>query len=76
MSADDVVDVLAVGLLGIVPDDEEVVVATNRGEPLVVNAKSMAGHAYQNVCRRICGEQVPFMDLDSKKGLFSKLFGK
>ncbi|WP_026508737.1 septum site-determining protein MinD [Butyrivibrio sp. MC2013] len=76
MSADDVVDVLAVNLLGIVPDDEEVVVATNRGEPLAGNTKTMAGQAYMNICRRLTGEQVSFLDLDSKKGFFSRLFGK
>lgn len=76
MSADDVVDVLAVNLLGIVPDDEEVVIATNRGEPLAGNYKTMAGQAYMNICRRIIGEQVPFLDLDSKKGFLSKFFGK
>ena len=73
MSADDVVDVLRVDLLGIVPDDEDVVVATNRGEPLVGDSKSLAGQAYMNVCRRITGEQVPFLDLEAKKGLFGTI---
>ena len=75
MSADDVVDVLRVELLGVVPDDEDVVVATNRGEPLVGDSKSLAGQAYMNVCRRITGEQVPFLDLDAKKGLFGAIAG-
>jgi len=76
MSADDVVEVLAVNLLGIVPDDEEVVVATNKGEPVAGNTKTLAGQAYMNICRRITGEQVPYLDLDSKKGFLSKIFGK
>jgi septum site-determining protein MinD len=76
MSADDVVEVLAVDLLGIVPDDEEVVVATNRGEPLVGSSKSLAGQAYMNICRRLTGESVPFLDLDIRKGFLSKLFGR
>ncbi|WP_026651255.1 septum site-determining protein MinD [Butyrivibrio proteoclasticus] len=70
MSADDVVDILAVELIGQVPDDESIVVATNNGEPLVGD-NSLAGQAYMNICRRVVGEQVPFLDLDSKKGLFS-----
>ena len=69
------VDVLRVELLGVVPDDEDVVVATNRGEPLVGDSKSLAGQAYMNVCRRITGEQVPFLDLDAKKGLFGAIAG-
>ncbi len=70
MSADDVVDILAVELIGQVPDDENIVVATNNGEPLVGD-NSLAGQAYMNICRRVTGEAVPFLDLDSRKGLFS-----
>ncbi|SFP46694.1 septum site-determining protein MinD [Butyrivibrio proteoclasticus] len=70
MSADDVIDILAVDLIGQVPDDESIVVATNNGEPLVGDS-SLAGQAYMNICRRIEGEQVPFLDLDPKKGIFS-----
>lgn len=75
MSADDVVDLLAVDLLGIVPDDENVVIATNRGEPLVGDTKSLAGQAYMNICRRLNGEQVPFLDIESKKGIFETIAG-
>ena len=70
MSADDVIDILAVELIGQVPDDENIVVATNNGEPLVGD-NSLAGQAYMNICRRVAGEQVPFLDLDVKKGIFS-----
>ncbi len=72
MSADDVLDILAVELIGQVPDDEHIVVATNNGEPLVGD-NSLAGQAYMNICRRITGEQVPFLDLEAKKGLFGWL---
>lgn len=75
MSADDVVEILAIDLIGIVPDDENIVVATNNGEPLVGD-DSKAGQAYMNICRRITGEEVPFLDLNAKKGFFSRLFGK
>ncbi len=70
MSAADVVDILAVELIGQVPDDENIVVSTNNGEPLVGD-NSLAGQAYMNICRRVTGENVPFLDLDSKKGIFS-----
>ncbi len=69
MSADDVLEILAVELIGQVPDDENIVIATNKGEPLVGD-NSLAGQAYMNICRRINGEQVPFLDLDVKKGIF------
>ena len=75
MSSDDVVEILAVNLIGIVPDDENIVVATNNGEPLVGDS-TLAGQAYMNICRRICGEDVPFLDLNAKKGFFSRLFKK
>ena len=75
MSSDDVVDLLAIDLIGVVPDDEKIVVATNNGEPLVGDS-SLAGQAYMNICRRIVGEEVPFLDLTAKKGFFKRLFGK
>ncbi len=75
MSSSDVVDILAIDLIGVVPDDENIVIATNNGEPLVGD-NSLAGQAYMNICRRIIGEEVPFLDLNPKKGFFSRLFGR
>ncbi len=72
LKVDDVCDILSINLIGVVPDDEQIVVSTNNGEPLVGNG-SMAGEAYLNICKRILGEDVPFMDLDAKKGLFAKI---
>jgi septum site-determining protein MinD len=64
MSVEDVQDILAIPLLGVIPDDERVIVSTNRGEPLVLEEKpSLAGVAYDNVARRLMGEEVPFLDL-------------
>jgi len=71
MSMDDVVDVLAIELIGAVPDDEQIVISTNQGEPLV-GKDCMAGKAYANICRRILGEEVPFLDLDIKTSVFSR----
>ncbi len=72
MSADDVVEILAIDLIGVVPDDENIVVSTNQGEPLV-GSDSLAGKAYMNICRRINGEEVPLLDLNGKPGLMGKL---
>lgn len=75
MSVEDVVDILAVDLLGAIPDDEQVVISTNQGEPLA-GSESLAGKAYQNICRRILGEEVPLLDLTPKKGMWRRLFKK
>lgn len=74
MSAADVVDVLAVPMIGIVPDDENVVISTNQGEPLVGNA-TPAGIAYQNICNRIQGNDVPFMELDKSISFWTRVTG-
>ena len=58
MSPVDVVDILAVPLIGVIPDDEQVVISTNQGEPLVETA-SLAGRAYRNISLRITGEEIP-----------------
>lgn len=74
MDIDDVLDILAVELLGVVPDDETIVVSTNRGEPAVLQQGSRAGEAYRNIARRIQGEDVPFMALTpTEGGLFGRL---
>lgn len=72
MSSDDVVEILAVDLIGVVPDDEQIVISTNQGEPLV-GSDSMAGQAYMNICKRILGEEVPYLDLEATRGFFQKL---
>ncbi|MBD0336904.1 MAG: septum site-determining protein MinD, partial [Cyanobacteria bacterium Co-bin13] len=75
MSVQDVLDILAIPLLGVIPDDERVIVSSNRGEPLVLDQKlSLAGIAFSNVARRLQGEKVPFMDLSAPHDdLFSRL---
>ncbi len=72
MSADDVVEILAIDLIGVVPDDENVVISTNQGEPLVGN-DTLAGQAYMNICHRVIGEEVPLLDLNIKGGFMSRL---
>ncbi len=72
MSAEDVVDILAVNLLGAVPDEESVVIAANHGEP-VVGSDTIAGQAYMNIARRICGETVPLLDLQANSTLFQRV---
>ena len=73
MTIDDVTEILAIDILGVVPDDEEVVVTTNKGEPAVTCENSMAGQAYRNITRRIMGEDVPLMEFDVQEGFFDKI---
>lgn len=72
MTVEDVRDILAVKLIGAIPDDENIVVATNQGEPLA-GTDCLAGQAYANISRRIAGEEVPFLNLEERQGMFSKL---
>jgi septum site-determining protein MinD len=73
MALEDVTELLAIDVLGIVPDDESIVVSTNRGEPCVVDDKSRAGQAFRDIVQRMLGENVPLMDLDADTGVFSKI---
>ena len=72
MSVDDVTEILSVPLIGAIPDDEKVVIGTNQGEP-VIGLGGPAQTAYMNICRRITGEEVPFLDLNTGNGFFSRL---
>lgn len=73
MSIDDIIDILAIDLIGVVPDDENVVVSTNRGEPAVSDLKSAAGKSYRNITRRIMGEDIPISDITTDEGILPKL---
>ena len=72
MSVEDVVDILAVNVIGAVPDDEEVVISTNQGEPLA-GEDTLAGQAFMNICQRILGEEVPLMNLEKNSGFLTRL---
>ncbi|MSP11521.1 MAG: septum site-determining protein MinD [Chloroflexi bacterium] len=71
----DVLDILAIELIGIVPEDESIVVSTNKGVPIVMNGATPAGVAYRNIARRLLGEEVPFQVLKTTHpGLLDRLF--
>jgi septum site-determining protein MinD len=73
MSIDDIIDILAVGLIGVVPDDEKIVISSNRGEPVISDEKSLAGLAYRNIVKRMKGEEVPFINFGEDQGFVTKL---
>jgi len=75
MSVQDVQEILAIPLIGAIPDDERVIVSTNRGEPLVLGENnSLAAVAYHNIARRLDGEKVEFLDLNAPpSGFFARI---
>lgn len=81
MSVEDVVDILSCDLIGVIPEDTGIITSTNKGEPIVNEADSMAGKAYLNVAKRIQGEEVPLLDINEPKGFAAivakvkKIFG-
>lgn len=78
LNIEDINDILSIKLLGVVPDDRNITVSTNKGEPIVLDEKAFAGQAFKNIARRITGEQVPLMNLEGEGGgllhAFKKLF--
>lgn len=74
MSVEDVREILSIPLIGAIPDDEQVVIGTNQGEP-VIGLNSKAGKAYINICKRLMGVEVPFIDLNKKDHMFSFFSG-
>ena len=69
----DMLDILAIPLIGVVPDDDGIVASSNKGEPIIMNEKSKAGQAYSDIVQRIIGEEVPYQSYDKPKGFFGKL---
>ena len=72
MSVEDVVEILSAQLIGIIPEDTGIITSTNKGEPIVNDEKSLAGRAYNNVAKRIIGEDVPFLNLEEDTGVIAK----
>ena len=76
MSVEDVLDVLRIDLLGIVPEDGNIVAATNRGEPIALHSGTLASQAFHNIAGRLEGEEVPLQDLQAApQGILERLSG-
>jgi septum site-determining protein MinD len=73
LDTSDVIDVLAIDLLGIVPDDESIIVSTNRGVPAVMENNSRAGQAFRNIAGRLLGESIPFLEMDAPPSWLSRI---
>jgi hypothetical protein len=78
LSPEDIIDILAVKLIGLVPEDETILVSTNRGLPAALNTdeESRAGTAFRNIAQRITGESVPFMPMEEETGWLKRLVAK
>lgn len=77
MSIDDVQGILGVPIIGIIPDSEQVIIASNRGEPLVLDkGDSLPKKAFEDIARRLVGEEVEFIDLEAAKNPVKRLFKK
>jgi len=74
MNIEDMIDILAIELLGVVPDDESIVISTNRGEPVVTDEAALSGKAFRNISKRILGEEVELMNLEIEDGKLTKIF--
>lgn len=64
LSIDDLREHLYIELLGVVPEDKNVVISTNKGEPIILNEHSLASTAFNNIARRITGEHIDFLSFD------------
>jgi septum site-determining protein MinD len=74
MSVEDVLEILAIPLLGIIPDQQQVIMASNKGEPLVFSENpTLAALAFTNIARRLEGENIPMLDLRENKSIFHKI---
>lgn len=70
LGIEDILDSLAIKLIGVVPNDEEITVATNKGEPVVLNNRSASGQAFNDIAKRIIGESIPFATVNSNESGF------
>ncbi|MCH9813144.1 MAG: septum site-determining protein MinD [Epsilonproteobacteria bacterium] len=75
LGVEDVLNILALPLIGVVPDDEKIITSTNQGEPIYYDQDSQAAEAYRRIAKRVLGEDVAFLELSVKKGFFKRLFG-
>jgi len=73
LSPNDIIDLLAIELIGIVPEDDNVILSTNRGVPIVLDGNSRAGQAFQNIASRLKGQKVPFLSLEDSNGFFGRI---
>ena len=76
LSVEDIVDILAIKLVGVIPESQAVLKASNSGEPVILDSESDAGQAYNDAIERLMGQEVEFRFLTKeKKGFLKRIFG-
>lgn len=73
LSTEDVVEILAIDLLGIIPEDKEIIIATNRGTPVALDGRAPSGQAFRNIAGRLLGQDIPFMPLKGSSNVLDRL---
>jgi septum site-determining protein MinD len=73
LDTEDVIEILAIDLIGIVPEDEAIIISTNKGVPVTLDDKRQAGLAFRNIAHRLLGEDVPFMEIKDTSGFLGRL---
>ncbi len=73
MSVEDVLDILAIRLIGVIPEDSAILISSNRGTPVALDGQSRTAVAYQHVARRLLGEDVPLALPEASSGIFQWL---
>jgi septum site-determining protein MinD len=73
LATEDILELLAIDLIGVIPEDDKVVISTNRGIPITLDGKSEAGQSFRNIARRLNGENVPIIDIQDKSKLWGRL---
>ncbi len=72
LTTDDVIEILAIDLIGIVPEDKAIIISINKGVPIVLDDKAPAGLAFRNIAQRLLGEEVPFLDIREMPNLIER----
>jgi septum site-determining protein MinD len=73
LSTEDVVEILAIDLLGIVPEDKQIIISTNRGTPVALDGKTISGQAFRNIAGRLLGQDIPLVPLRGSSGMLDRL---
>jgi septum site-determining protein MinD len=73
LSVEDVLEILSIDLIGVIPEDEHIIISTNRGEPIVSNNSAPAGKSFMDIARRILGEDVPMNMYTEKEDILTRL---
>ena len=73
LSTQDVIEILAIDLIGIIPEDKEIIISTNRGTPVALDGKAISGQAFRNIAGRLLGQDIPFMAIKESAGVMERL---